>query len=191
MGGIVEALAPEYGSENVGNRRHRYRVRPLEQGGNWVPVDVAIDYSFPTRFATTSRHSRSAGMNGSSWETNVRSAQESEVRSRGGRRRIGRVVAPNFSTRVVLFERLISQAQSSIRLAARIIRRLAARSSFTTRKRTRPSGTALLCTKARRWSRAGTRCQIDVSSTRAGHGSRHSHTWFRDGPSRTIILVYA
>jgi 4-hydroxy-tetrahydrodipicolinate reductase len=99
---------------------------------------------------------------------------------------VGIVVAPNFSTGVVLFEAIVAQAA----------RLFAAHPDFGAflheahhaAKKDAPSGTALLLKRA--MEDAGFPRPIDVSATRAGF-IPGTHTIGFDGPAETITLSHA
>jgi 4-hydroxy-tetrahydrodipicolinate reductase len=98
---------------------------------------------------------------------------------------VGVVVAPNFSTGVVLFEALVAQA-------AKMMTGQADFGAFVheahhAAKKDAPSGTALLLKRA--MEEAGFPRGIDVSSTRAGF-IPGSHLVGFDGPAETITLTH-
>ena len=99
---------------------------------------------------------------------------------------VGIVVAPNFSTGVVLFEAIVAQA-------ARLFAPQEEFGAFLheahhAAKKDAPSGTALLLKRA--MEQAGFPRPIDVSSTRAGF-IPGTHTVGFDGPAETITLTHA
>src|SRR5207247_7645096 len=99
---------------------------------------------------------------------------------------VGIVVAPNFSTGVVVFEAIVAQA-------AKLFAPQADFSAFLheahhAAKKDAPSGTALLLKQA--MEQTGFARPIDVSSTRAGF-IPGMHTIGFDGPAETITLSHA
>ena len=98
---------------------------------------------------------------------------------------VGIVVAPNFSTGVVLFEAIVAQA-------ARLFAPQADSARSCTRRITRPRRTrrrARRCCSSGRWRRPGSRGR-STSRRRAPVHSRHPHVGF-DGPAETITLTHA
>ena len=183
MGRMVESLAPEYGSEIVGTVDID-TASSLEQGGNWGPVDVAIDFSFPDAVATNVAALAKRGTNVVVGTTGW-SAQESEVRRAVEAAGIGVVVAPNFSTGVVLFEAVVSQAAKLFASQPDFGAWL--HEAHHHKKKDAPSGTALFLKQA--MEAAGFTRPIDVSSTRAGF-IPGTHTVGFDGPAETIVLTH-
>ena len=98
---------------------------------------------------------------------------------------VGIVVAPNFSTGVVLFEALVAQAAKLFAPQAEFGAFL--HEAHHAAKKDAPSGTALLLKRA--MEQAGFPRPIDVSSTRAGF-IPGTHTVGFDGPAETITLTH-
>lgn len=185
MGRMVAGVAPEYGCEVAGIIDP---VSPAHSGGpddpKWSGVNVAIDFSTPSAVVENAPVLARRGINlvigTTGWQRDeqaVRKAVED-----GG---VGAVVAPNFSTGVVLFEAVVA-------VAARLF---AAQDQFGAflheshhgTKKDAPSGTALRLTAA--MEAAGFSRRIDVSSTRAG-SIPGTHTVGFDGPAETITLTH-
>jgi len=100
--------------------------------------------------------------------------------------RVGVVVAPNFSTGVVLFEALAAHAAALF--AAQNDFGAFVHEAHHAAKKDAPSGTALLLKGA--MEQAGFPRSIDLSSTRAGF-IPGTHTIGFDGPAETITLTHA
>jgi 4-hydroxy-tetrahydrodipicolinate reductase len=186
MGRLVGELAPAYGAEIVGI----IDPQSPEHGGGpdaarWSGVDVAIDFSTPDgvapNAAVLARRGISLVIGTTGWQKD-----EALVRQAVADGAVGAVVAPNFSTGVVLFEAIV----------ARAARLLAAQDEFGAflheahhaTKKDAPSGTAILLRRA--MERSGYARPIDVSSTRAGF-IPGTHTVGFDGPAETITLSHA
>ena len=182
MGRMVESLAPEYGGEIAG--AVDIDTATSLATGDWGPVDVAIDFSFPDAVPTNVPALAKRGVNIVVGTTGW-SAREAEVRAAVAQAGIGVVVAPNFSTGVVLFEAIVAEAA----------RLFAGQPDFGAwlheahhnRKKDAPSGTALLLKRA--MEQRGYTLPIDVSSTRAGHEPGR-HTIGFDGPAESITLSH-
>ena len=99
---------------------------------------------------------------------------------------VGIVVAPNFSTGVVLFEALAAAAAALF--AGQNDFGAFLHEAHHAAKKDAPSGTALLLKGA--MERAGFPRSIDMSSTRAGF-IPGTHTIGFDGPAETITLTHA
>jgi 4-hydroxy-tetrahydrodipicolinate reductase len=99
---------------------------------------------------------------------------------------VGIVVAPNFSTGVVLFEALAAHAASLF--AGQNDFGAFLHEAHHAAKKDAPSGTALLLKGA--MEQAGFSRPIDMSSTRAGF-IPGTHTIGFDGPAETITLTHA
>jgi 4-hydroxy-tetrahydrodipicolinate reductase len=99
---------------------------------------------------------------------------------------VGIVVAPNFSTGVVLFEAIVAQAATLFAPHADFGAFL--HEAHHAAKKDAPSGTALLL--KHKMEQAGFSRPIDVSSTRAGF-IPGTHTVGFDGPAETITLSHA
>jgi 4-hydroxy-tetrahydrodipicolinate reductase len=185
MGKLVGDLAPEYGCEVAGV------IDPLSpaHGGaadddRWRSVDVAIDFSHASAVAANATALARRGIDlvigTTGWQD-----EEAEVRQAvldgGG----AAVVAPNFSTGVVLFEALVSDAAKLF--AGQRDFGAFVHEAHHAAKKDAPSGTAILLKKA--MERAGFSRTIDVSSTRAGF-IPGTHTIGFDGPAETIALTH-
>jgi 4-hydroxy-tetrahydrodipicolinate reductase len=186
MGRTVEAVAPEYGCEIVGvidPHSAAHGGGPDAEG--WRGVDVAIDFSTPAVVRLNAPVLARRGINlvigTTGWQKDEPAVRDAVTA--GG---VGAVVAPNFSTGVVLFEAI----------AARAAELFAAQSDFGAfvheahhaAKQDAPSGTARLLTRA--MEQAGFTRAIDVSSTRAGF-IPGTHTIGFDGPAETVVLSHA
>ena len=186
MGRMVESLAREYDCDVAGV------IDPLSPAhgggpddGRWRGVDVAIDFTSPdavmTNAPTLARRGINLVVGTTGW-----AQHEPQLRQVVADAGAGIVVAPNFSTGVVLFEAI----------AAYAARLFAAQGDFSaflheahhSAKKDAPSGTALLLKQA--MERAGFPRPIDVSSTRAGF-IPGTHTIGFDGPAETITLSHA
>jgi len=185
MGKLVGDLAPQYGCEVAGV------IDPLSSshGGDasterWRGVDVAVDFSTPdvvgANAAVLARRGINLVIGTTGWQKDEASVRQAVAD--GG---VGAVVAPNFSTGVVLFEALVGQAA----------RLFAGQSEFGAfvheahhaTKKDAPSGTALLLERAMK--RSGFSRPIDVASTRAGF-IPGTHTVGFDGPAETVTLTH-
>ena len=186
MGRLVGDLAPEYGFEVAGVIDPQ---SPLHGGGpendRWRGVDVAIDFSFPdavkTNVPALASHAVNIVIGTTGWQ-----ADEPVVRRAVTDAGIGVVVAPNFSTGVVLFEAIVARAAALF--AAQQEFGAFLHEAHHAAKKDAPSGTALLLTHA--MVEAGFPRPIDVSSTRAGY-IPGTHTVGFDGPAETIVLSHA
>src|SRR5689334_17204693 len=110
MGRMVESLARDYGGEVAGV----IDPQSPEHGGGpeaerWKDVDVAIDFSTPTSVAANATTLARRGINLVIGTTGW-SAQEQTVRDAVAAGGGAIVVAPNFSTGVVLFDAIVGQA---------------------------------------------------------------------------------
>jgi len=185
MGQLVGTLAPQYDCEIAGV------IDPgssLHGGGpeadRWAGVDVAIDFSTPDCVIANAVVLATRGI-GLVIGTTGWSAREAELRTAVADAGTGIVVAPNFSTGVVLFEALVAQA-------ARLFAPQTDFAAFLheahhSAKKDAPSGTAFLLKKA--MEQAGFPRPIDVSSTRAGF-IPGTHTVGFDGPAETVTLTH-
>jgi 4-hydroxy-tetrahydrodipicolinate reductase len=186
MGRMVEALASEYGCEVAGVVDPQ---SPAHGGGpdaaRWADVDVAIDFSTAASVSTNAPILARRGINlvvgTTGWSQHEQALRA--VIDETGR---GIVVAPNFSTGVVLFEAIVAHA-------ARLFAPQADFSAFLheahhAAKADAPSGTALLLKRS--MEQAGYDRAIDVSSTRAGF-IPGTHTVGFDGPAETVTLTHA
>src|SRR5581483_893823 len=104
MGRLVGDLAPQYGFEVAGVIDPE---SPSHGGGpdhaRWQGVDVAVDFSAPDAVAANAavlaRRGISLVIGTTGWQR-----EEPEVRAAVSEGGVGAVVAPNFSTGVVIFE---------------------------------------------------------------------------------------
>jgi len=186
MGQLVGSLAPQYDCEIAGV------IDPassLHGGGpdaaGWDGVAVAIDFSTPDSVVDNAMVLARRGINLVIGTTGW-AAREGELRQAIADAGNGIVVAPNFSTGVVLFEALVAQAAKLFApqqdFAAFI------HEAHHSAKKDAPSGTALSLKRA--MEQAGFARPIDVSSTRAGF-IPGTHTIGFDGPAETITLTHA
>jgi 4-hydroxy-tetrahydrodipicolinate reductase len=181
---MVESLAPEYGCDVAGIVEIDNAPRLSECAAGWGPVDVAIDFSYPDAVAENVPALANLGINvvvGTTGWTN----HEAGVRKAAADAGIGVVVAPNFSTGVVLFEVLVARAAqlfaSHEEYGAWVYE------AHHAMKKDAPSGTALLLKGAMQG--AGYARAIDVASTRAGH-IPGTHTIGFDGAAESITLSH-
>src|SRR4051812_1319503 len=164
MGRMVESLAPEYGCEIVGV------IDPASTahgGGSdadrWAGVDVAIDFStadsVTTNVPVLARRGIGLVVGTTGW-----GQHEATLRKTIADANAGIVVAPNFSTGVVLFEALVANAAQLF--APHQEFGAFVHEAHHAAKKDAPSGTGLLLKKA--MEQAGFPRPIDISSTRAG-----------------------
>lgn len=186
MGRMVEGLAPEYGCEVVGVIDPQ---SPKHGGGpdadRWADVDVAVDFStagsVPTNATALAKRGINLVIGTTGW-----SNDEAAVRAAIDQSGTGIVVAPNFSTGVVVFDAIVAHAAKLF----------AQREDFgaflhETHHRAKvdaPSGTALLLKRS--MESAGFSRPIDVSSSRVGFVPG-THTVGFDGPAETVTLTHA
>jgi len=186
MGRMVESLAKEYDCEVAGVIDDQ---SPAHGGGpdadRWKGVDVAVDFTTPDAVMTNAPVLAKRGIHliiGTTGWSQHEKALRQIVADAG----VGIVVAPNFSTGVVLFEAI----------AARAAQLFAPHTDFGAflheahhaAKKDAPSGTALSLKRA--MEQSGFPRPIDVSSTRAGF-IPGTHTIGFDGPAETITLSHA
>ena len=186
MGQLVGELAGPYGCEVAGvidpaSPRHGGAA----DAGCWAGVDVAIDFSTAdsvvTNASALARRGISLVVGTTGWgqhETALR-----QVIADSG---VGIVVAPNFSTGVVLFEAIVAHAAKLFAPQADFGAFL--HESHHAAKKDAPSGTALLLERS--MQQAGFPRPIDVAATRAGF-IPGTHTIGFDGPAETITLTHA
>jgi 4-hydroxy-tetrahydrodipicolinate reductase len=185
MGKLVGELAPQYGFDVAGVIDPQ---SPSHGGGaddaRWDDVDVAVDFSTPDvvvgNAVALARRGISLVIGTTGWQS-----QDAQVRDAVVQGGVGAVVAPNFSTGVVLFEALVAEA-------ARLFAPHADFGAFLheahhSAKKDAPSGTALSLKRA--MERSGFARTIDVSSSRAGF-IPGTHTVGFDGPAETITLSH-
>ena len=186
MGQLVGELSKQYGCDVAGVIDP---MSPLHGGGpdddRWRGVDVAIDFSTPdsvmTNLPVLARRGINLVVGTTGW-----SAQEPSLRQVVAEAGAGIVVAPNFSTGVVLFEAVVAQAAKLFAPQAEFGAFL--HEAHHAAKKDAPSGTALLLKRA--MEQAGFPRPIDVSSTRAGF-IPGTHSVGFDGPAETITLSHA
>jgi len=186
MGRMVESLAAEYGWEIAGVLDP---ASSAHGGGTdaaaWNGVDVAVDFSTPDSVPVNAPALAKRGIHLVVGTTGW-SAHEPAVRQAVADSGVGIVVAPNFSTGVVLFEAIVAQA-------AKLFAQQPDFGAFIheahhAAKKDAPSGTALLLQRS--MQQAGFTRAIDTSSTRAGF-IPGTHTIGFDGPAETITLAHA
>ncbi len=184
MGKLAESLAGEYGCEVAGV------VDPLigsedVSSDRWRGVDVAIDFTSPDavmgNVPVLARRKINIVLGTTGW-----SEHEAELRKIVAEAGSGIVAAPNFSTGVVLFEAMVTQAATLFARQSEFGAFLHEAHHAT--KTDAPSGTALLLKRS--MEQAGFARPIDVSSTRAGY-IPGTHTVGFDGPAETITLTHA
>jgi 4-hydroxy-tetrahydrodipicolinate reductase len=186
MGRMVESIAAEYGCEiagvlDPGSPNHGGGP----DAGRWSDVDVAVDFSTPDSVATNVTALASRGINlvvGTTGWAKHESALRKTIAEAG----VGIVVAPNFSTGVVLFEAIVARAAALF--APQQDFGAFVHEAHHAAKKDAPSGTAILLEKAMK--QGGFARAIDVSSTRAGF-IPGTHTIGFDGPAETITLTHA
>jgi 4-hydroxy-tetrahydrodipicolinate reductase len=185
MGRMVESLAAEYQCEVAGV------IDPQSpaHGGSatdpkWSNVAVAIDFSTAAAVAENASALAKRGINLVVGTTGW-AQHEPAVRQAIAAASTGIVVAPNFSTGVVLFEAVVARAAALFAPHADFSAFL--HEAHHAAKKDAPSGTALLLKRA--MEQAGFSRPIDVASTRAGF-IPGSHTVGFDGPAETITLTH-
>ena len=185
MGQLVGTLAPQYGAEVAGVIDPG---SPLHGGGadaaGWAGVDVAIDFSTPDSVVNNAVALAGRGISLVIGTTGW-AAREAELRQAVAAAGVGIVVAPNFSTGVVLFEALVAQAAKLFAPQQEFAAFL--HEAHHSAKKDAPSGTALSLKKT--MEQAGFPRPIDVSATRAGF-IPGTHTIGFDGPAETITLTH-
>jgi 4-hydroxy-tetrahydrodipicolinate reductase len=183
---MVEALAEEYGCEVAGILDP---LSPRHGGGPdadaWRGVDVAIDFTTPDSVMQNAPVLARRGINLVIGTTGW-SAHEAALREAIAAAGSGIVVAPNFSTGVVLFEAAVAHAAKLF--APRQEFGAFVHEAHHSAKKDAPSGTALLLKRA--MEQNGFRRAIDVSSTRAG-SIPGTHIVGFDGPAETVTLTHA
>jgi 4-hydroxy-tetrahydrodipicolinate reductase len=186
MGRMVESLAAEYGCEIAGVMDP---ASPRHGGGAdadaWKDVDVAVDFSTPDSVPVNAPALARRGINLVVGTTGW-SAREAQVRQAVADSGTGIVVAPNFSTGVVLFDAIAAHAAQLF--AAHPEFGAFVHEAHHAAKKDAPSGTALLLQRS--MQQAGLTRPIDMSSTRAGF-IPGTHTVGFDGPAETITLSHA
>ena len=186
MGQLVGELAGQYDCDVAGVIDP---ASPAHGGGpdaeRWAGVDVAVDFSTPDSVTANAlvlaKRGISLVIGTTGW-----SQHEAALRQAVADAGVGIVVAPNFSTGVVLFEALVAHAAKLFTPQADFAAFL--HEAHHSAKTDAPSGTALSLKRA--MERAGFPRPIDVSSTRAGF-IPGTHTIGFDGPAETITLTHA
>ena len=186
MGQLVGELAGQYDCDVAGVIDP---ASPAHGGGpdaeRWAGVDVAVDFSTPDSVTANAlvlaKRGISLVIGTTGW-----SQHEAALRQAVADAGVGIVVAPNFSTGVVLFEALVAHAAKLFTPQADFAAFL--HEAHHSAKKDAPSGTALSLKRA--MERAGFPRPIDVSSTRAGF-IPGTHTIGFDGPAETITLTHA
>ena len=186
MGRLVESLAGEYGCEVAGAIDDISVTGPDGlDSSRWHGVDVAIDFTapeaVPVNVPVLARRGFNLVVGTTGWQQH-----EAEVRKAVAETGVGIVVAPNFSTGVVLFEALVARAAKL--LAGQQDFGAWVHEAHHAAKKDAPSGTALML--RRTMEHAGYARPIDMSSTRAGY-IPGTHTVGFDGPVETITLTHA
>jgi 4-hydroxy-tetrahydrodipicolinate reductase len=185
MGQLVGSLAPQYGCDVAGVIDPG---SPQHGGGpddpKWAGAEVAIDFSTPDSVVANAQALAARGISlviGTTGWSQHEAALRKTVADAG----VGVVVAPIFSTGVVLFDALVAQAAKLLapqqEFAAFI------HEAHHSAKKDAPSGTALLLKRS--MEQAGFARPIDVSATRAGF-IPGTHTIGFDGPAETITLTH-
>jgi 4-hydroxy-tetrahydrodipicolinate reductase len=183
---MVESLAGEFGCEVAGV------IDPQDSAGHdgpdsdrWRGVDVALDFTSPDAVVKNvpvlARRGINVVIGTTGWQKD-----EAAVRRAVADTGVGIVVAPNFSTGVVLFEAIVAKAAALFSPHGEFGAWL--HEAHHGAKKDAPSGTALLLKRA--MEQAGFPRPIDVSSTRAGF-IPGVHTVGFDGPADTITLSHS
>jgi 4-hydroxy-tetrahydrodipicolinate reductase len=185
MGRMVESLAAGYGFEisgviDPGSPAHGGGP----DAGRWSGIDVAIDFSTPESVTTNVPVLAKRGIDLVVGTTGW-GPHEAALRAAIAAAGVGIVVAPNFSTGVILFEAIVAQASRLFALQSEF--GAFVHESHHAAKKDAPSGTAVLLRKA--MEQAGFPRAIDVSSTRAGF-IPGTHIVGFDGPAETITLSH-
>jgi 4-hydroxy-tetrahydrodipicolinate reductase len=185
MGRMLESLAREYECDVAGV------IDPQSpaHGGNadderWTGVDVAVDFTAPEAVMANAPLLARRGINLVIGTTGW-SAHEPELKKMVAAAGIGAVVAPNFSTGVVLFEAVAAYAAGLFAPQQQFGAFI--HEAHHSTKKDAPSGTAL--TLKRAMETGGFARAIDVSSTRAGF-IPGTHTVGFDGPAETVTLTH-
>jgi 4-hydroxy-tetrahydrodipicolinate reductase len=186
MGRLVGELAPQYDCEVTGVIDP---LSPAHTAGvddpRWSDVDVAIDFTSAdavlSNVPALARRGIGVVLGTTGWQRH-----EVELRRAVAEAGAGIVVAPNFSTGVVLFEAIVAHAA---KLFARQDDYGAwLHEAHHAMKQDAPSGTALMLKRS--MEQAGFARRIDVTATRAG-SIPGTHTIGFDGPSESITLTHA
>jgi len=186
MGKLVEALAPDEGClvGGVLDEAENRDGAGLSEGA-WSGIDVAIDFSVaaavPHNLTRLAALGKDVVVGTTGWD-----ATRPDLREAVARAGIGVVVAPNFSTGLLLFQEIVDRA-------ARLFSGHAEYGAWLhelhhSAKRDAPSGTAL--SLERTMKAGGYDRAIDVAASRVGH-IPGTHTVGFDGPSETITLTHS
>jgi 4-hydroxy-tetrahydrodipicolinate reductase len=185
MGQLVGQLAGQYDCDVAGVIDP---ASPLHGGGpgaeGWADVAVAIDFSTPDSVVANAKALAARGISLVIGTTGW-SQHEAALRKAVAEAGVGIVVAPNFSTGVVLFEALVAHAATLFAPQAEFGAFI--HEAHHAAKKDAPSGTGL--SLKRSMEQAGFPRTIDVSSTRAGF-IPGTHTVGFDGPAETITLTH-
>jgi 4-hydroxy-tetrahydrodipicolinate reductase len=185
MGQLVSSLAAQYGAEVAGVIDPGSPLHGGEPSDKkWDGVDVAVDFSTPDSVVANACALAGRGISLVVGTTGW-SRQEEALRKAVEAAGVGIVVAPNFSTGVVLFEALVARAATLFAPQADFAAFV--HEAHHSAKKDAPSGTALLLKRS--MEEAGFARPIDVSSTRAGF-IPGTHTIGFDGPAETITLTH-
>ena len=182
---MVERLAVDYDCEVAGIVEIDNASRLESAAADWGHVDAAVDFSYPDAVPVNVPALARLGINVVVGTTGW-GGHEADVRRAAAEAGIGVVVAPNFSTGVVLFEALVARAAKLFASQEEFGAWL--HEAHHAAKKDAPSGTALALKRA--MEGAGFSRPIDVSSTRAGH-IPGTHTIGFDGVAESITLSHA
>src|SRR5205807_1764341 len=110
MGRLVGQLAPEYGFDVAGVVDPQSPSHTADAADErWRTVDVAVDFSFGGAVKANTEALAARGVNlvigTTGWQSD-----EAAVRRAVDAAGVGAVVAPNFSTGVVIFEAIVARA---------------------------------------------------------------------------------
>ena len=176
MGQLVGTLAPQYDGEVAGVIDP---MSPLHGGGpdaeRWGGVDVAIDFSTPDSVVNERAGAGEAGHQPGGRHHRLVAARGGAAQGGRRRRASGIVVAPNFSTGVVLFEALVAHAARLFAPQQEFAAFL--HEAHHSAKKDAPSGTAFLLKRA--MEQAGFPRPIDVSLDASRIHPRHAHDRLR------------
>jgi 4-hydroxy-tetrahydrodipicolinate reductase len=185
MGRLVETLAPEFGFDVAGVLDSSSSPQGRGAGAEaWNGVDVAVDFSTPPavlhNVPVLARRGINLVIGTTGWLH-----EEAAIRAAVGSSGVGAVVAPNFSTGVVLFEAIVARAATLFGAQPDFGAFVA--EAHHAAKKDAPSGTALLIKRG--MEQAGFARPIDVSAIRAGF-IPGTHTVGFDGPAETVTLTH-
>jgi 4-hydroxy-tetrahydrodipicolinate reductase len=186
MGRLIGEPAPQYSCEVAGvvdpvSKSHTAAIDdPRWKGG----VDVAVDFTTPDAVVGNVTTLAAQGINIVLGTTGW-GPHEQQLRKIVAEAGVGIVAAPNFSTGVVLFERVVARA-SELFVQQPDFGAWIHEAHHATKKDA-PSGTALKLKSA--MEAGGFNRPIDVSATRAGY-IPGTHTIGFEGPSESITLTH-